>query len=141
VFISARKPWNFGAGESGSVPVVPLGLFTGGAILAYATVGGTINNVNPGGTWPSTSIGRLDVDTSAGSETWTGLVKVTDGYGVLIKITADSDTGNTLTFLNENGGSSADNQILCVDELTIGIGESVLAVCNASGGVNLWFID
>jgi hypothetical protein len=118
---------------------VALGLFTGGSVLAYATVGGTLNNVNPGGAWPSNGIGRLNVDTSAASEIWTGLASsgLTDGYGVLIKITADGATGNSLTLLDKNSGSVAANQFL--GALQIFFGQQLLAVYSG-GGLNLWLI-
>lgn len=140
VFRSAKRPWSFSGGDPAAGPiVVPLGLFTGGAILAYATVGGTLNNVNPGGSWPSANIGRLDVTTTVASEIWTGLdsAGLPDGYGLLIKIVADGGTGNSLQILNQDASSSAANQFL--GSLQLFVGQQCIVVYNA-GSISLWYI-
>jgi len=117
----------------GAPALPPLGLFTGGTNLAYNTVGGVLNNVNPGGTWPSLGIGQIDVTTTAGSETWAGLVKMaTQGYGVLVTIVADGGTGNTLTFGNQSAGQTAGNQFFESGNLTLSLGQGAILIYNTA---------
>jgi hypothetical protein len=136
VFKSAKRPWSYSGGGGVFVPpTLPLGLFTGGIILNYATSGGTKNNLNPGGSWPSAGIGRLNVTTTVSSEIWTGLLAsgLPDGYGLLIKIVADGATGNTLQLDSKNSGSSAANQFFSSGNLVLSVGQQALVVY--SGGV------
>jgi hypothetical protein len=111
-----------------------LGLFTGGSVLRYSTSGGTQNNLNPGGSWPSTAIGRIDVDTTAGAEVWTGLVAVAqDGYGVMVTVV---NGANTLTLDNENAGSSSGNQFFGSGNIVLSLGQrTILIVTNSQ-----WFM-
>jgi hypothetical protein len=134
-----RHAWwmqsNRGSRQSEIVP--SLGLFTGGSNLAYATVGGTQNNLNPGGTWPSLLIGQIDVTTTAGSEIWAGLVAVaTQGYAVLVTIVADGGTGNTLTLENSAAGQTAGNQLFGSGNLVLSVGQASILIYNTT--LNQW---
>ena len=124
------------SGNAAGPVIVYLGLFTGGSVLTYAPAAGTLNNVNPGGAWPSVTIGRLDVDTTAGDTVWTGLVaSAQDGYGVLI-----TNTGaNLLTLAHANAGSLAANQFNCSSDLILPTNARTMAVY-FGGAINLWFI-
>jgi hypothetical protein len=124
------------AGSGSGPPPLSLGLFTGGAILDYATVGGTLNNVNPGGSWPASNIGRLYVDTTAGNEIWTGLAStgLPDGYGVLIKIVAGV---NYLQLDTESAGSTAANRFDASGDVQLFLGQQAIMVYNA-GSLNIW---
>ena len=116
--------------------VVPLGLFTGGSVLVYAAASGTTNNVNPGGAWPSASIGRVVIDTTAGPAIFTGLVAATqDGMGILLSVKG----GNPLVLDNLNSGSTAANQFSSTTDLTLFSGQNVMLVYSA-GTINKWEI-
>ncbi len=117
----------------GSVP--PLGLFTGGSILNFAPAAGVLNNVNPGGTWFSALIGRLEVDTTAGNAEWTGLVASTvDGYGVMI-----TNLGpNNLQLDSANAGSTAANRFIASGNLVIVPNGRTIAVYDLTRA--LWLI-
>lgn len=136
-----RKLWveyaNNANGAGGGVPVVALGLFTGGSVFPYATSGGTQNNLNPGAGWPAANIGRLEVDTTASAETWTGLVStgLPDGYGLLITVVAGT---NILTLNNQAAGSSAANRFLASDNMAFGLGQGCIAVWDTTQ--NRWMI-
>jgi hypothetical protein len=114
---------------------VTTGLFGGGTLLTYASPAGVSNNVNPGGAWPSGTIGRLNVDTTAGNATWTGLVaEPKDGYGVLIT----NIGANVLTLDSLNAGSSAGNQFQYVGNLALPQYDNCLIVYYLAAGV--WVI-
>lgn len=104
---------------------LPLGLFTGGVVITYAPPAGIINNVNPGGAWPLPSVGRIDVDTTAGNSEWTGLLATaTDGQGVLIR-----NIGANLLQLDElNAGSLAANQFDAAANVILTTGQTFMAV-------------
>ena len=113
----------------------PLGLFTGGSVLNYAPAAGTLNNVNPGGTWPSALIGRLDVDTTAGDVIFTGLVAISDAVGILIT----NIGANLLTLAHLNGGSLAANRFNGSTDLILPSNARTMAVY-FGGAINLWYI-
>jgi hypothetical protein len=126
----------FGGGGSS----VNLGLFTGGSVIIYNAAAGQSNNVNPGGAWPAATVGRIEVNTSAGNANWTGLAAPTtpaqDGQGVLIKNLRNG--GNTLTLNANNAGSSAANKFDLASDIILNAGDSVIAVYEYSR--QLWYI-
>jgi hypothetical protein len=138
VFFFAKRSWNSGGAEKTGPIVLNLGLFTGGSLLSYATVGGTFNDVNPGGTWPDPTVGRIEVDTTAGNEIWTGLATPSvDGYAVMITVV----NGNNYLQLDAlNGASMANNQFEASGNLQISLGQRLILVYSIaiSRGVNLW---
>ena len=105
-----------------------------GSYLSYALASGTTNDLDPGGGWP-TGIGRLDLDTSAGAATITGLVAGSDAQIVII-----SNIGaNTLTLAALNAGSSAANRFRYVADIALAQYDAVLAVYYG-GTVNKWVL-
>lgn len=134
--ILAKKKWFTYAnhGNHAEEITVPLGLFTGGSVLTYVAASGTTNNVNPGGAWPSASIGRLVVDTTAGPAIFTGLVAaLQDGMGILLTVKG----GNPLALDNLNAGSSAANQFSNAVDLTLFSGQNVMLVYSV-GAIAKW---
>lgn len=134
MFVKARKVWlgGSGGGGGGSTPVVAIGLFSGGTRLVYAPAAGVLNDVNPGGAWPSTGIGRIDVNTAAGNSEWTGLAAVSDADGVLI-----TNLGpNNLQLDDANAGSQAANQFFASGNIVLFPGQGVIAVYTNSQ----WYI-
>ncbi len=134
MFVKSRKVWlgGSGGGGGGVTPIVALGLFTGGTILTPAPAAGAHNDFNPGGAWPSTSIGRLNFDTSAGDTELTGLAAVSDADGILI-----TNLGpNNLQLDNQNAGSAAANRFFASGDILLFPGQGVIAVYTNSR----WFI-
>lgn len=114
---------------------MPLGLFTAGnTVQNVAPAAGASNNVNPGGGWPSATIGRITVDTTAGACNFTGLVAATtDGQGISL-----TNTGaNNLTLNSQNAGSTAANRFNLVADLVVLPGQTVMLVYFA-GAINRW---
>lgn len=110
-----------------------LGLFTGGGILAFVASAGAANNVNPGGTWPSATYGRLYVNTAAGAANWTGLEAATvDGQGLLLR---NNTGGNNLTLNANNAGSSAANRFNAPGDVVILPGQSIMLVYDLTNGI------
>lgn len=90
-------------------------LIGGGGGTTSVTVtaaSGSANNVDPGSGFPS-SIAWLDVDTSAGAATWTGLKAGTEGQTVAIRVTG----ANTLT-LSTGGDGLGDALSSAVNRFT-----------------------
>ncbi len=112
----------------GAAGIVELGPF-----LSVATAAGVTNNFNPGGAWPT--IGRLDIDTTAGNAELTGLVAGTDGQMVLIR-----NTGvNSLQLDNANASSATANRFQSVGDFVIAQFGRVFAVYYA-GAINRWSV-
>lgn len=105
-----------------------------GPRLSFAAAAGAANDVNPGGGWPGL-YGRLDVDTTAGAASWTGLLAGFDGQRIMIRNTG----ANSLTLNNQNAGSVAANRFASSGDTVIAAGLSVEAVYYA-GSVNRWVI-
>jgi len=82
-----------------------------GQYLAYASPGGTSNNVNPTGfsTIQSTATGRLGVTLAGGSAVWTGLTSGYDGQRLTI---TNLDASNSLTLNIQSASSVASNRFL-----------------------------
>lgn len=125
---------------SGKAPVFQAGgggspLF--GTYVSVALAAGTNDNVNPGGAWP-TGYGRLDLDTTAGAATVTGLVAGSDGQAVIVRCAG----ANQLTLNSLDAGSSAANQFLYVADLALDENGSVMIVyySNLNGGSGAWAI-
>jgi hypothetical protein len=126
---------NANSAGASSGPPLSLGLFTGGTKLVYAPAAGASNNVNPGGAWPSSAIGRIDVDTTAGACNFTGLVAaLTDGQGVMIRVTG----ANNLTLNSLNGGSSAANKFAFTADLVLPQNSTAILVYDLT--LALWVI-
>lgn len=104
--------------------------------FAVALAAGATNNLNPGIGWPPSSGSRLDLDTSAGAATVTGLVAANDGIIVLIRNTG----ANTLTLASANAGSSAANQFLFVADLELAQYGSAWAVYYGQG-IDRWILE
>lgn len=136
-FFVARRPWMQGGGAGAGGGVVTLiGLFGGGAKLTYVAAAGATNNVNPGGSWPSPSYGRIDVNTAAGACNFTGLVAATtDGQSVSIR----NAGANNLTLNNLNAGSTAANRFSGVGDTVLLPGESIILVYDLT--LALWMIE
>jgi hypothetical protein len=109
------------------------GISTLGPYLSVAPASGVSNNFNPGGAWPT--IGRLDIDTTAGNVELTGLVAGSDGQMVLIRNTG----ANNLQLDDSNAGSAAANQFASNGNLVIFNKGRTLAVYYA-GAINKWSI-
>lgn len=122
------------------LPYVASGGGTVSGYLLYASATGTLNDVNPGGAWP-TGIARLDVTLASGAATWTGLVAGSDGQ--LVEI-FNADSTNSLT-LNANpagssAGSSAANRFQWVGNMVISPGATAILIYTA-GSINRWRIN
>ena len=103
-----------------------LGLFTGGTKLTYVAAAGATNNVNFGGAWPAATVGRVDVNSTAGVCNFTGAVAATvDGQGVLIRNLLG---GNNLTLNSLNTGSTAANRFSFENDLLLPPGAAVMLV-------------
>ncbi len=115
------------------------GGFLPGYVL-YASASGTLNDVNPGGTWPS-NISRVDVTLGSGDAEWTGLVAGTDGQMVEI---FNADATSTLTLdANPAGsvaGSTAVNRMQYVGNLSLGPGATAILIYRA-GTINRWRLN
>lgn len=119
------------------VPYVATGGGSGaiGTLVAFSSAAGAANNVNPGGGFP-TSIGRVDVDTTAGDGNWTGMLAGTDGQIVIIRNAAGT---NNLTLNSQNAGSTAANRFAAASDFTLPAGAAIWAIYYA-GSVNRWVI-
>lgn len=84
-----------------------------GTYLAYTAASGTSNNVAPGGF--GTGVGYLDVDTTAGAATFTGLTAGADGQTLVISVKG----ANTLTLNAIDAGSSSGNQFRLDASITL----------------------
>lgn len=81
--------------------------------IAFNVASGITNNLNPGGTWP-TSIARLLANPTAGNAELTGLIAGTDGQLVLLW-NAAAIGGNTIQLDNLAAGSTAANRFTLSD--------------------------
>lgn len=124
-----------GAKSTGAASLA-LGLFSGGSKLTYVASAGASNNVNFGGAWPAATVGRVDVDTTAGACNFTGIEAATvDGQGLLIRVTG----ANNLTLNSLNGGSSAANQMAFVADLVMPQNYTAILVYDLT--LALWVIS
>lgn len=84
---------------------------SGTGSLTVVLAAGTTNNLDPGSGFPA-SISWLDLDTTAGAATLTGLLAGTDGQTVTLRVTGANpltlSTGNTGL---GDAGSSAANRL------------------------------
>lgn len=120
--LTSATPPTFQA--AGAAPPV-IGLFSGGTKLVYVAAAGATNNVNFGGAWPSATIGRVDVNTTAGVCNFTGIVAaVVDGQGLMIRNVG----ANNVTLNSLNAGSSAANQIAFVGDLVLPQNDTAILV-------------
>ncbi|MGH9780198.1 MAG: hypothetical protein ACRD33_00130 [Candidatus Acidiferrales bacterium] len=104
---------------------------TFGTYLEYAAAAGETDNTDPAGFGPG--VGRLDVDTTAGAATFTGLIAGADGQGLII-----SNIGANLLTLDALSGSSlAANQFRAPGNIALIENQSQLFVYYA-GSVNKW---
>lgn len=102
-----------------------------GIQISYATPAGASNDTVPTGF--TSSVNRLDVDTSAGAANWTGLTAGVDNQMVYIRVTG----ANNLTLNNQNTGSLAANRFAGVDDFPLLPGAGLM-VCYYAGTVNRW---
>ena len=113
-----------------------------GAYIEAALAAGANANFNPGGVpaWPGTHAhpyGRLDLDTSAGDATLSGLVAGLDGQIMIVRNVGPHD----LQLQDRNAGSLAANQF-CIGpgDLDLIFDQSVAMVYYA-GTVNQWVVQ
>lgn len=103
-----------------------------GSYLAAAPATGTYNNYNPAGF--GTSVGRLDISTTSGNVTLTGLAAGTDGQLLNLRNTG----ANNLILRQLNAGSSGANQFaIPADNYTLTQYGSIF-LCYYGGSVNQW---
>lgn len=104
-----------------------------GKYLSTASASGANNDFTPVGFDPT--INRLDVDTTAGNATITGLVAGVDNQLVIV-----SNIGaNTLTLSNQDAGSAAANRFRASDSFTLVSGGSIW-ITYYGGTVTRWVI-
>ncbi|HYM34701.1 MAG TPA: hypothetical protein VET48_04845 [Steroidobacteraceae bacterium] len=106
---------------------------TGGVLVTAALAAGANNDFNPGGAFP-VGVGRLDLDSTAGVATVTGLLAGSDGQQVFIR---NKPGGNNVTLMNANGGSAAANQFTSSDDIILTPGTAVVLMYTA-GAINKW---
>lgn len=127
----------------GISPLIPSSSSAGvpiGPYLSYALAAGANNNVDPSATWPVTAgglnYGRLDLDTSAGVATLTGLKAGNDGQEVLGRVIG----ANQLTVDTFNAGSTAANQFSYAAGGFILVQWSTFLLVYYAGSVNKWVL-
>lgn len=104
-----------------------------GTYLSAAPASGSTNDYNPAGF--GATVNRLDLDTTAGNATLTGLIAGTDNQIVLV-----SNTGaNNLTLDATSSASSAANRFRASDLMVIPPNGSMYVIYYG-GTVNRWVI-
>jgi hypothetical protein len=106
-----------------------------GSLITYASAAGALNNVNPGGSFP-TGISGLDVTLASGAANWTGLLAGSDGQRVSI---SNQDATNILTLNSQNAGSTAANRFSAAADMALVPGQTLGLVYRA-GSINRWRI-
>ncbi len=103
-----------------------------GTRAVYVTAAGANNNIAV-----AAGVGRLDIDTSAGAASLTGIALsgVTDGY--LLNVRCIGANPKYLTLNSMNAGSSAANQIQLPSDLTLPQYDALL-LCYYGGSINKW---
>lgn len=104
-----------------------------GPLLTTTLVSG--DNRNPGSGWPGL-YGRLDVDTTAGAISWTGLLAGFDGQRVSIRNTG---AAANLTLVNQSASSVAANRFAATADTVVTPGLAVEAIYYG-GSVQRWVI-
>lgn len=102
-----------------------------GSYLEDAPTAGVHNNYNPTGF--GSTVGRLDIDTTAGDVELTGLQAGTDGQLLI----ATNIGANNLILDPLNAGSSAGNQFRLVGQMYAAQYDAIL-LCYYGGTVNKW---
>ena len=105
---------------------------TGGTRLSFVLAAGANNNVTPVGF--VATVGRLDLDSTAGVANITGLLAGADGQQVLIRV---KPGGNNVTLNNLNGGSLAANQFSGPDDIVLTPGTALLLMYYGDA-INNW---
>lgn len=104
-----------------------------GTYLTGAPAAGSTNDYNPSGF--GSTVNRLDIDTTAGDATLTGLIAGIDNQILII-----SNIGaNLLTLSNQDAGSAAANRFRASDSFTLVSGGSIWVTYYA-GTVTRWVI-